>query len=200
MLVGGSPEPLGVAVMLDGEGVGVGVPCCVDPAVGMPPVGGTPATLVLVGFTIVFVGVIPGTFVAVAVGIMGVLVGVDIGVSVGTGRGVSVGVGIGVSVGVGMGVLVGVGAVVAVAVGIIGVFVGDGTMGVFVGGIVVSVRTTVLLPTNSCIVAFACTFGVRNNTIPTNTNSESIQKSATALCNANSRWPALFFARTYTYF
>jgi len=129
VLVGGSPELLGVAVMPDGDGIGVGTFCCVGPTVGIPPGGGTPATLVLVGFATV-VGVMTGTGVGVCVGTV-VAVTVGMGVSVGIGTGVLVGIGMGVSVGIGTGVLVGIGMGVSVGIGT-GVLVGIG-MGVSVG-------------------------------------------------------------------
>lgn len=117
-----------------------------------------------------------------------VLVGT--GVFVGVGLGVFVGVGRGVAVGVRIGVIVGLGRDVGVSVTIDT----DVPVAVSVGNIVPS-------PGGLCIAALcASTSGVKKNTIPTVINSKRTQKSTTALCNANSLCPALFRARTYTYF
>ncbi|GAC1392719.1 MAG: hypothetical protein NVSMB38_17240 [Ktedonobacteraceae bacterium] len=111
---GGKPEPLGVAAILVGDGVGVGV---VVEFPGVPPPGGrAPAILVLVGV---------GTVIAVAPGAVGCVVGVFFGtdVAVAVGTGVFVGGTVGVLVGIIVGVSVG--TTVGVLVGSITVIVGD---------------------------------------------------------------------------
>ena len=93
-----------------------------------------------------------------------------------------------------MGVSVGIGTMdVSVGVGRITVIVIVGITGVFVRRIATSL---VMLCISSCAYAF----GDKKSTIPTNTKSKRVQKSALPLCNADSCCPALFRARTYTYF
>ena len=120
------------------------------------------------------------------------------------GIGVFVGIGTGVFVGIGMGVFVGVGITgVLVGVGNVGVSVGVGRIGVSVGVIIMTgvlVRRTATAPVRLCMLLCAYAFGDKKNTTPTNTKSIRMQKSARTLCNATCRCPALFCARTCTYF